>query len=106
MRRLAVPLAAALLRELDRLSEDPRLLLLRRGEGDGEAARIYANALRQAPDFYEFLRAMEASRTFARKSTTMVLPADSPLFGVLFNSKYFDKDAPVGDGARLDPPEK
>src|SRR6516164_1026579 len=78
----------------------------RRGEGDGEAARIYANAQRQAPEFYAFLRAMETSRTFAHKSTTMVLPADSPLFGVLFNSKYFDKDAPVGDGARLDPPEK
>jgi membrane protease subunit HflC len=44
----------------------------RRGEGDGEAARIYANALRQAPEFYAFLRAMEASRTFARKNTTMV----------------------------------
>ena len=65
----------------------------RRGEGDGEAARIYANALSRAPEFYAFLRTMEASRTFARKSTTMVLPADSPLFGVLFDSKYFS-DAP------------
>jgi modulator of FtsH protease HflC len=63
----------------------------RRGEGDGEAARIYANALSRAPEFYAFLRTMEASRTFARKSTTMVLPADSPLFGVLFDSKYFSE---------------
>jgi modulator of FtsH protease HflC len=78
----------------------------RRGEGDGEAARIYANALRQAPEFYAFLRAMEASRTFARKSTTMVLPADSPLFGVLFDSKYFNKDALASDGARGDLPGK
>jgi modulator of FtsH protease HflC len=60
-----------------------------RGEGDGEAARIYGEALGQSPDFYTFLRALEASRSLARKTTTMVLPADSPLFGVLFDSSYF-----------------
>ena len=74
----------------------------RRGEGDGEAARIYANALSRAPEFFAFLRTMEASRTFARKSTTMVLPADSPLFGVLFDSKYFNGGAPGSDGIRGD----
>ena len=61
----------------------------RRGEGEGQAARIYAEALAQAPDFYAFLRAMESSRSL-RKGTTMVLPADSPLFGVLFDSNYFN----------------
>ena len=60
-----------------------------RGEGDGEAARIYGEALGQSPEFYTFLRALEASRSLARKTTTMVLPADSPLFGVLFDSSYF-----------------
>src|SRR5258705_3807218 len=80
----------------------------RRGEGDGEAARIYANALSRAPEFYAFLRTMEASRNFGRKSTTIVLPADSPLFGVLLDSDYFNgsaagshdirKDLPNGDG--------
>ncbi len=78
----------------------------RRGEGDGEAARIYANALSRAPEFYAFLRTMEASRTFARKSTTMVLPADSPLFGVLFDSKYFNGGAPGSDGVRGELPRK
>ena len=78
----------------------------RRGEGDGEAARIYANALSRAPEFYAFLRTMESSRTFARKSTTMVLPADSPLFGVLFDSKYFNGGAPGSDGVRGDLPGK
>ena len=62
----------------------------RRGEGDGEAARIYAEALGRAPDFYAFLRTMEASRSVVHKGTTMVLPADSPLFGVLFDSNYFN----------------
>jgi membrane protease subunit HflC len=49
---------------------------------------------------------MEASRTFARKSTTMVLPADSPLFGVLFDSKYFNAIASGSDGARGELPRK
>ncbi len=78
----------------------------RRGEGDGEAARVYANALSRAPEFYAFLRAMEASRTFARKSTTIVLPADSPLFGVLFDSKYFNRGAPGSDELRGELPRK
>ena len=78
----------------------------RRGEGDGEAARIYANALSRAPEFYAFLRTMEASRTFARKSTTIVLPADSPLFGVLLDSSYFNGGAPGSDGIRGDLPRK
>src|SRR6266487_2718940 len=78
----------------------------RRGEGDSEAARIYANAVSRAPEFYAFLRTMEASRTFARKSTTLVLPADSPLFGVLFDSKYFNGGAPGSDGVREELPRK
>src|SRR5438045_2573023 len=76
----------------------------RRGEGDGEAARVYANALSRAPEFYAFLRAMEASQNFARKNTTMVLPADSPLFGVLVDSNYFNGGAAASDGIRGDLP--
>ena len=49
---------------------------------------------------------MEASRTFARKSTTIVLPADSPLFGVLLDSNYFNGGAPGSDGMRGDLPRK
>jgi membrane protease subunit HflC len=84
---------AKILRQATELSQQ------RRGEGDGEAARIYANALNRAPDFYAFLRSLEAARSLARKSTTMVLPADSPLFGVLFDSNYFN-----GDAVRAEPP--
>jgi membrane protease subunit HflC len=78
---------AKILRQATELSQQ------RRGEGDGEAARIYANTLNRAPDFYTFLRSLEAARSLTRKSTTMVLPADSPLFGVLFDSNYFHGDA-------------
>jgi membrane protease subunit HflC len=79
----------------------------RRGEGEGEAAHIYGGALSQAPDFYAFLRAMESSRSLARKGTTMVLPADSPLFGVLFDSSYFNGSAAAYDGGmRREAPHK
>jgi len=78
----------------------------RRGEGDGAAARIYANAVSRAPEFYEFLRVMETSRSFARKSTTMVLPADSPLFGLLLDSHYFNGGAHAPEGVRKELPRK
>jgi membrane protease subunit HflC len=62
-----------------------------RGEGESEAARIYAEALSADPPFYRFLRTMEASRAFIQKGTTIVLPADSELFGVLFDSDYYNR---------------
>ena len=78
----------------------------RRGEGDAEAARVYAQAFGQAPDFYGFLRAMEASRSLARQRTTMVLPANSPLFGLLNDSNYFNGGAAGGDAAPEGEPPK
>jgi len=78
----------------------------RRGEGEGEAARIYAQVLGQAPEFYAFLRTMEASRNLAHKNTTMVLPAGSPLFGVLFDSNYFGGGTAGAERARSDAREK
>ncbi len=78
----------------------------RRGEGEGEAARIYAQVLGQAPEFYAFLRTMEASRNLAHKNTTMVLPAGSPLFGVLFDSNYFGGGGAGAESARGDARQK
>jgi membrane protease subunit HflC len=78
----------------------------RRGEGDAEAARIYTQAVGQAPDFYDFLRTLEASRSLARQRTTMVLPVDSALFGVLIDSNYFNGDAAGGDAAPEGEPPK
>ena len=78
----------------------------RRGEGDAEAARVYARAFGQAPDFYGFLRTMEASRSLVRQRTTMVLSADSPLFGLLTDSNYFNGGAAGGDAATEGEPPK
>jgi membrane protease subunit HflC len=60
-----------------------------RGEGEAEAARIYAETLETAPEFYRFLRTLEASRKFVAAGTTLVLPANSELFGLLYDSNHF-----------------
>jgi hypothetical protein len=49
---------------------------------------------------------MEASRRLARQRTTMVLPADSPLFGLLTDSNYFNGGAAGGDAATEGEPPK
>jgi regulator of protease activity HflC (stomatin/prohibitin superfamily) len=69
------------IRTLDRrlfvyVSPATELAQARRGEGDAEAARIYGQAVGQAPDFYGFLRTMETSRKLTRQRTTIVLSAD------------------------------
>jgi len=52
-----------------------------KGEGDGIAARIYADAYSQNPEFYAFYRSQEAYRkSFNNKSDIMVLDQDSDFF--------------------------
>ncbi len=54
-----------------------------RGEGDAEAARIYADAYSQDPEFYAFVRSLEAYRATIGPRTTMVLPPDHEFFRFL-----------------------
>lgn len=54
-----------------------------RGQGDARAARIYAEAYSQDPDFYSFIRRMEAYRNIVTSDTTLVLDADSDLMRFL-----------------------
>jgi membrane protease subunit HflC len=60
-----------------------------RGEGEAAAARIYAENLEKAPEFYRFLRTLDASRRFVEEDTTLVLPANSELFGLLYDSNHY-----------------
>jgi modulator of FtsH protease HflC len=55
-----------------------------KGEGDGEAARIYADAFGKDPQFAQFYRSLDAYKaSFANKSDVMVLdPASSEFFKV------------------------
>jgi membrane protease subunit HflC len=54
-----------------------------RGEGDAEAARIYASALKRDPEFYSFLRTLEAYRKCLAQETTIILSSDGELFKYL-----------------------
>jgi membrane protease subunit HflC len=51
-----------------------------RGEGDARAAAIYAEAYNSAPEFYAFLRSLEAYRKTIDEKTTLVLSPDSEFF--------------------------
>jgi membrane protease subunit HflC len=51
-----------------------------RGEGDAEAARIYAEAYATEPEFYAFVRSLEAYRKTIGKGTTLVLPPSHEFF--------------------------
>ncbi|MDX1756459.1 MAG: protease modulator HflC [Marinobacter sp.] len=49
-----------------------------RGEGDGRAASIYADAYSSNEEFYQFYRSLEAyQKTFATKEDLMVIDSDS-----------------------------
>lgn len=49
-----------------------------RGEGDGKAAEIYANAFNQDPKFFQFYRSMQAYRTtLSGADTTLILSPNS-----------------------------
>jgi membrane protease subunit HflC len=54
-----------------------------RGEAEAEAIAIFAEALEQDPEFYRFLRSLDAYALFLGDNTTVVLPADSDLFEFL-----------------------
>ncbi|WP_417543944.1 protease modulator HflC [Marinobacter sp.] len=59
-----------------------------RGEGDGEAARIYAEAYGSNPEFYSFYRSLQAYRnTFSDKGDLMVIDAKSEFMRFLKDSK-------------------
>ncbi|MEW6046905.1 MAG: protease modulator HflC [Bacillota bacterium] len=54
-----------------------------RGEGDARSTRLYAEAFGQDPDFYGFLRRMEAYEKVLEKGTTLLLDSRSELFRFL-----------------------
>jgi modulator of FtsH protease HflC len=57
------------------------------GKADAQAARIYAEAYGKDPEFYTFLRKLEAYEIFLNEKSTIVIPSDSPLLDVLKEEK-------------------
>jgi membrane protease subunit HflC len=51
-----------------------------RGEGDAKATAIYAEAYTGAPDFYAFVRSLEAYRKSIGEHTTLVLSPNTEFF--------------------------
>ena len=65
-----------------------------RGEGDAQAAAIYAAAYQKAPEFYAFVRSLEAYRKTLRERTTMVIAPGHEFF------RFLEPDKAAGAGAR------
>ena len=61
-----------------------------RGRADAEAARIYAEAYGQDPDFYEFVRTLEAYEKTFDQSTVAILSADSAFLRLLNQANWPD----------------
>lgn len=54
-----------------------------RGRAEADAARIYAEAHAKDPQFYRFVRELEALRKTARENTTLILDTDTAPFNQL-----------------------
>jgi len=50
---------------------------IRRGEGDAQAVKIFADAYGRDTDFYAFVRTLEAYRNSIKSGTSMILSPDS-----------------------------
>jgi modulator of FtsH protease HflC len=64
-------------------AEAQRESQVRRGQGDAEAIRIYAEAYGRDPDFFELVRTLEAYRESLAEGTTLVLSPDGAFFRYL-----------------------
>ena len=68
------------------LSEANRESLEIRGVAEGRAIEIFAEALERDPEFYRFLRSLQAYEVFLKETDTIVLDSDAPLFEFLASS--------------------
>lgn len=63
-----------------KIAEAERQARSLRGEGDAEATRVYAEAYKQNPKLFEFLRSMDAYKNSMKGKDTLVLQPDSEFF--------------------------
>lgn len=57
------------------------------GKADAEAIKIFADALNQDPDFYQFIRSLEVYKSIFKKKGALVLSTNSELFKGLESAK-------------------
>jgi len=66
------------------LAKADKSALTVRGQGDADAARIFANTFKQDPEFYAFVRSLEAYKnSFGSKHDIMVVQPDSDFFNYM-----------------------
>ena len=58
-----------------------------RGKGDAKAITIFANAYNRDPDFYNFMRKLDAYKVTLKNKTTIVLSPDNAFFDVFQRGK-------------------
>ena len=58
-----------------------------RGKGDAKAITIFANAYNRDPDFYNFMRKLDAYKVTLKDKTTIVLSPDNAFFDVFQRGK-------------------
>lgn len=58
-----------------------------RGIGDAKSIKIYAEALGKDPEFYSFIRSMDAYKNIFREKSTIILPPDTDFFKYLKKSE-------------------
>ena len=54
-----------------------------KGKADAEAAKIYADAYNQDPEFYSFIKSLESYKTAVGQNTSLVISADSEFYKFL-----------------------
>ena len=54
-----------------------------KGKADGEATRIYADVYSRDPDFYKFLKNLEAMKQTVSEKNTLVISTDSEFYEIL-----------------------
>jgi modulator of FtsH protease HflC len=69
------------------LAEAEQRSQILRGEGDAEATRVYAAAFNRDPEFYSFVRSLEAYETFMGQRSTLFLSTSADLFRYLGTPK-------------------
>ncbi len=63
-----------------------------RGEGEAEAIRIFSEALSRDPEFYSFLRRLQAYDVVLKSGDRLVVPVDSEFFRYLLNKDLLARE--------------
>lgn len=89
IRAEADKLKTTILAEANRKAEELR------GEGDARAIEIYNSAIALDPDFYRFLRTLDAYRGTLKENTTLVLGSESEFLRLLTQGSQALGDRPA-----------